>query len=325
MRVSFIIPNFNGEDILRKNLPRVIASAQKYARDPSHAIEIILVDDCSTDSSIAIIEGIFAENKQRLFTYKLIKNPVNKGFASTVNNGAKHASGEILILLNTDVYPDENEDFFSSALAYFKDPNYFAVGFLDKSVEEDGRIVLRGRGVGHWRRGLLVHKKGNINRQSTLWVSGGSSAYSRGLWEKLGGMNEIYNPFYWEDIDLSYRALKSGYKIVFEQKCVVVHEHERGAIKQSRSRFAIQTIAHRNQLMFVWLNLTDIRLLFSHVLWLPYHLINTLAKGDSAFLLGFVKALSKLPQITQKRTEYKKLFVRTDQEIVEEFKDEKIS
>lgn len=324
MKVSIVIPNFNGEEILKRNLPRVIESASRYAKDKSRQTEIIVVDDGSLDKSTDVIREIIRANSYPFISIKLLENSVNRGFSSTVNKGAKEAQGEFLVLLNTDAYPEKNEDFFSKAFVYFDNPDFFAVGFMDKSVETDGRVVLRGRGVGRWKRGFLLHRRGEVNKANTLWVSGGSSAYRRSIWNELGGMNELYNPFYWEDIDLSYRAQKRGYKIAFESQCVVVHEHEKGAIKKSRSRFIIQTISYRNQLQFVWLNATDTFLLISHICWLPFHLLNTLFRGDFAFLFGLLKALIRLPKIAASRVHAKKKAVVSDREVVEAFTNERI-
>ncbi|MDP3940887.1 MAG: glycosyltransferase family 2 protein [bacterium] len=322
MKVSFIVPNFNGEEILHKNLPRVLEAAELYGEAIQHFTEVIVIDDCSTDRSVTVIESIFSKKMSKHVKCLLLKNSVNKGFSSTVNKGARQATGEILVLLNTDAYPEDTKNFLVSPLGYFSDPNCFAVGFMDKSVEQDGSIVMRGRGVGCWKRGVLVHIKGNVSKQNTLWVSGGSSAYRKTTWDTLGGMNEIYNPFYWEDIDLSYRALKSGYSIIFDPKCVVVHEHERGAIKRSRSRFTVQTIAHRNQLFFVWLNLTDPALLIAHILWLPYHILNTLRQGDCTFLIGFFQAVMRLPEILRLKGHNSAQFVLSDGQVVSEFTSE---
>lgn len=323
MKISFVIPNFNGEEILNKNLPKVIEAAALYAKDDYHKAEIILVDDCSKDRSVSVINNIIKNAKHKYLTMKLITNPINKGFSSTVNNGAREAIGEILILLNTDVYPEKKEDFFSDALKYFDDPKVFAVGFMDKSIE-DGKVVLRGRGIGIWKRGFLLHRRGEVDKKNTLWVSGGSSAYRKSIWDQLNGMNEMYNPFYWEDIDLSYRGLKRGYKIVFEPNSVVVHEHDKGSIKKSRKPFAIQTIAYRNQLQFVWMNATDGSILLSHIFWLPFHLFNTLIKGDTAFSFGLFYALLRLPAVLKKRSECRTGTVVSDKEIVEVFAKERI-
>lgn len=321
MKVSIVIPNYNGEDLLKKNLPRIIASAEKFTKKGE--VEIIIVDDGSSDNSISVINNQVEKNLSNPVAIHLIKQAVNKGFSSTVNLGAKHASGDILILLNTDVHAENNEDFFSKALPLFEDSELFAVGFMDKSIEEDGKVVLRGRGIGEWKRGFLTHDKGEVNKKNTLWVSGGSSAFKKTLWDKLSGMNEMYNPFYWEDIDLSYRAQKRGYKVLFEPSCVVVHEHEKGAIKTSTSTFQIQATSYRNQFQFVWLNLTDTSLFVEHILWLPFHFINTLLKGDIAFSIGFFRALFRLPLILDVRGKEKKKNIVSDREIISVFVEEK--
>src|SRR3989344_5801073 len=106
MKVSFIVPNFNGEEILHKNLPRVLEAAELYGEDIQHFTEVIVIDDCSTDRSVTVIESIFSKKMSKHVKCLLLKNSVNKGFSSTVNKGARQATGEILVLLNTDAYPE---------------------------------------------------------------------------------------------------------------------------------------------------------------------------------------------------------------------------
>jgi len=189
---------------------------------------------------------------------------------------------------------------------------------MDKSIEE-GKVTLRGRGIGKWTKGFLVHAKGEVDKTNTLWVSGGSSAFRKSIWEKLGGLNELYNPFYWEDIDISYRALKSGYKILFEPKSIVVHEHEKGAIKNKYSKNTVTAIVYRNQFIFVWENATDYSLQFIHFAFLPYHFVKALFRTDWAFFLGFFKALVLLPKILKSSFTYQRSFVKKDREVTQEF------
>ncbi len=306
IKISILIPNYNGEQLLKKNLSRVFASAEHYTHKAQEEVEIILIDDYSTDNSLD-----YLKNKK----VKVIKNTKNLGFSSTVNIGVKEAKGEIIILLNTDVAPEEN--FIEPLIGYFTNKEVFAVGCMDKSIEGE-KTILRGRGIGKWQRGFLIHKKGEVDKQTTLWVSGGSGAFRRSIWEKLGGFSEFYNPFYWEDIDLSYRALKSGYKIVFEPKSIVAHEHEKGAIKTKYSAFQIKTIAYRNQIIFAWSNISDYTLLLSHIFWLPSYLVRAIFTGDLSFILGFVKAIILLPAIVLSRSRIHKYFTKGDQEVITE-------
>lgn len=296
--ISFIIPNYNGADLLKKNLPKVIAACQVST---VNCQEIIVVDDGSTDNSCEVVETIsrkFAKNSRhsRGLVLELISQPKNRGFSSTVNRGVKEAQGDIVVLLNTDVYPEKG--FLEAVLPHFDDPQVFAVGFMDKSIEGD-KIVLRGRGIGWWQKGFYVHKRGEVNQKETAWVSGGSGAFRRSIFLKLGGFAEIYNPFYWEDIDLSYQAVKAGYKLMFEPKAKVIHEHQEGAIKKRYSERAIKFFSYRNQFLFVWRN-ANLKQWLSHLFWLPYHLIFTSFKSQGIFLAAWFGAMIRFLKFSQK-------------------------
>jgi len=305
MNLSVVIPNYNGEKILSKNLPIILDEINNYKDGKT---EVIIVDDASKDNSTGLIN--------KFPQVALLVNPKNLGFSKSVNKGVAYARGDIIILLNTDVKPDKN--FLAPLLVHFKDENIFAVGCMDKSIEGE-KVVLRGRGVGIWKRGLLIHQRGEINASDTLWVSAGSGAFRKITWDKLGGLNELYSPFYWEDIDLSYRAQKSGYDLVFESKSTVLHEHDKGVIKREFSSFDVKVIVYRNQFIFVWTNLTDFDLVLKHLAWFPYHIVKAILNKDTAFILGLFKALSLGPQIIKSRKDNKKLFVKKDIEITKNF------
>ncbi|MEX2007765.1 MAG: glycosyltransferase family 2 protein [Candidatus Levyibacteriota bacterium] len=311
MNISVVIPNYNGENLLKKNLPKIIEELQNY-KDGD--VEVIVVDDASTDSSESVISNfIHSASSGQISSFKFIKNKRNLGFSSTVNKGASIARGDILLLLNTDVYSEKG--LLTPLLKHFKDEDVFAVGCMDKSIEGN-RVVLRGRGLGSWQRGLLIHRRGDVGKKNTLWVSGGSGAFRRSIWEKLGGLNELYDPFYWEDIDLSYRAQKSGYKVLFEPESIVFHEHSRGAIKKTYTPFKVKTIAYRNQFIFVWSNATDIDIRLEHLIFLPYHIAKALLRLDMAFFIGLFSAFILLPKVIEFNSRSKKMFVKKDREVV---------
>lgn len=305
MNLSVVIPNYNGQNLLKKNLPKVLEAVGDA--------EIIVIDDASIDKSLGVLNSFNTK-------IKVIKNEKNLGFASTIDRGVKAARGDIVILLNSDVIPEKN--FLEPLVSHFKNEKVFAVGCMDKSIEGD-KIVLRGRGIGEWKRGFLAHSRGEVDKMNTLWVNGGSGAFRKNIWDKLGGFNELYNPFYYEDIDLSYRALKSGYEIFFEPKSVVIHEHEKGAIKSTYSNFKIKTIAYRNQFIFVWKNITDPSMKLTHLLWFPYHILSAILRGDTAFIKGVLSAFILLPKIIKYSNTEAKFFVLRDNQVLAPFKGEK--
>lgn len=316
MNISIIIPNYNGEKLLQKNLPKVLDAVKTH----KGVIEIIIPDDPSTDNSRKVIKKFFDSIAQKNIVGKTIENRSKKeaGFSKNVNRGLTLATGDVLILLNSDVAPQK--EFLEPLLKHFNDDKVFAVGCLDQSIES-GKVVFRGRGVGKWQRGMFIHKAGKLDKNNTLWASGGSSAFRKSIWMKLRGLDTLYNPFYWEDIDLSYRALKSGYKVLFEHDSVVTHEHEKGAIKTKFKQGKIKRIAYRNQFIFIWKNITQESFLFSHIIWLPYHFLKALLAREWGFFAGFYLALLMLPQIMQRRFFAKKMFVLSDKDVLKKLKE----
>jgi len=281
--VSIIIPNWNGQQLLQKHLPHVIEAAPEA--------QIIVVDDHSSDNSVSFLRQTFPQ-------VVIVEKEKRDGFAGTVNAGVARSTADIVVLLNTDVAP--KKDFLIPLLQHFSDASVFAVGCLDVSHEVDG-IVLRGRGVAHWKKGYFIHSRGEVDRNDTAWVSGGSGAFRRSMWNTLGGMDTLYNPFYWEDIDLSYRARKAGWKTIFEPKSQVDHFHEEGNIKKTFSKKDVKRIAFRNQFIFIWKNCTDFKILFEHVFWTPIRILQEMVKGDFCMAQGWCMALLKLPKIIVKK------------------------
>ncbi len=305
MKISVVIPNYNGEALLKENLPKVLEAIGDA--------EVIVVDDASFDGSVENIKYQISniKNKNQKSNIKLIRNEKNLGFSSTVNRGVREATGDLIVLLNSDVIPESN--FLDPLINHFNDPKVFAVGCLQKGTLRKG-ISVQGRGIGKFSKGFLMHSPGKIDKKNTLWVFGGAGMYRKSIWEELGGMEEIYSPFYWEDIDLSYRALKAGYKLIFEPKSAVEHQQET-TIKSQYSQSKIKTIAYRNQIFFVWLNITDRKLIFQHILYLPYHFIKSLLTLDLLFIKALFHAFIFLPWIFIKRHKNIKTFRLNDNEV----------
>lgn len=303
MRVSVVIPNYNGRELLAKNLNKVIAACPDS--------EIIVVDDASTDDSLAFLSKEFP-------SVRVVARKENRGFAASVNDGVAKALGDIIFLLNSDAYPQQEA--LETAVAHFADTSVFAVGLLQKS-REDGAEVLRGRGIGTFHRGFLVHAKGSTDKKNTLWASGGAALFSKKIWQKLGGMAGLYNPFYWEDVDISYLAAKSGYRVVFEPGASVVHEQSIGSIRTHYSPHTIKTISYRNQFYFVWVSL-DASYLFWHVTVLPLYLLKAFFTGDWAYIVGFIKAADHWGPVIRLRKIRKSLWKKSDREVLAPFSEE---
>lgn len=277
MTVSVVIPVFNGKNFLEKNLPGLV-KALNYKKN--NIIEIIAVDDGSIDESAEIIKKDFEE-------VTLIKHKENKGFVEAVNTGFNAAKGDLVCLLNQDV--KVSEKFLEKALPHFKNEKVFGVSLHEKGY---------GWANGEFKDGYIVHEPGSESEKvhSTFWLSGGSSVIRKSIWKKLKGMDDLYKPFYWEDVDISYRALKRGYTLLWEPKATVVHQHESTINKNNFNRRKIMLVKERNHLLFNWKNITSPIMIRKHLIGLA---IRTLK--NPGYLIVVFMSLARLSVVLKRR------------------------
>src|SRR3989304_9118561 len=121
MKVSIIIPNWNGKNLLEKNLPAVVNAK---GNSKNNIAEIIIVDDKSTDDSIPFLESNYGSE------VKIIRHRENRGFSSAVNTGVRSAKSPLICLLNTDVVPSVN--FLEAAIIHFSNPHVFGVSLHEQ-------------------------------------------------------------------------------------------------------------------------------------------------------------------------------------------------
>lgn len=284
-KFAVVIPNWNGLKLLEKNLVKVISAVEE-------GTEIVVVDDGSPDQSNQFLQENFPQ-------VKIVRHQRNLGFGAACNTGVREASGELVALLNLDVVPEKG--FLAAAAKSFGDKAVFAVSF-NEPQNSWAKIS--------WRNGFLEHGLGKRTDKNHIsgWASGGSALFRRTMWEELGGFDELYRPFYWEDIDLSYRAWKRGWKVLWEPKAVVHHRHE-SVIGKHYSKKFIDLISQRNQLFFVWKNITDEKMFADH----RQNLLTRLAKPG--FWRPFLAALTRLDQVVLKRRIEKGKSKVTDRQI----------
>jgi len=287
IKLTIVIPNYNGRSLLEKNLPAVILACRNWAKN---GWEIIVVDDASEDGSVGFLKKNYPQIK--IFTHQK-----NQRFALSCNDGVAAARSEIVILLNNDVSPEPN--FVRPLLAHFRDPLVFAVGCKEKDIRS-GKVFYSGRAEAEFIKGFLVHRRAeDQNQPDTFWAAGGSMAVDRAKWQKLKGMDVLFRPAYWEDIDLSYRAKKMGWKIIFEPASIVNHRHETTNLSVF-GKGEMQKFAYKNQFLFIWKN-AGLRLLSQHIFWLPYHLLKATLTADWQFWQGLFLALGQIPELKNEK------------------------
>lgn len=299
-KISIVIPNWNGEEKLRKNLPAVLEVARLNKVE-----EVIVSDDASTDGSVSLLKAQFPD----VLVVESNRDK-NSGFASNVDLGVSHTKGGIIFLLNSDAFPEK--DFIKFSLPHFENPQVFSVGCNTGGLWSGAKF----------ERGFFWHGQADPNKNEsdkahqTLWASGGSSFFRKSIWDELGGLDTLYDPFYVEDLDLGYRATKRGYINIWEPKSRVEHYYEKGVIESNFSKDTVNNTAERNMLIFTWKNITSPEMTHEHKKALFKMLIQHPKYGNI-----FLAALKSWPEIMAKRKIEKEKSKLTDEEILSKFSE----
>jgi GT2 family glycosyltransferase len=297
--VSVVIPNYNGAKLLGRILPTVLALGDSVA-------ETIVVDDASLDDSVQVVGAGFP-------SVSVIARESNGGFGAAANDGIKAAKTDYVVLLNSDV--EVQDQFLDPILPLFDDPSVFAVC---PSILTPGPGGLNdGAKTGRWHHGMFFtgQEDGVSEVRPVLFTSGCASVYRRTMLEELGGFDDAYSPFYWEDVDLSYRAWKRGWKSLYQPTGEVFHKHSSTISKLDRR--TVDAIKARNGLLFIWRNIEDKQIRNSHRLWLPLVLAKHAGRGDRANLRGWMEARRRRNDAISARNHDSKHRILSDSQIFE--------
>lgn len=309
---SVVIPTYNGRKLLNKHLPAIIQTL-----NPND--EVIIIDDASSDETSQWWQHTGKQlGKDKQVKVRLLINEKNQRFAATVNRGVWAAHHPLVWILNNDVEPISANPVNKAIELFTSYPKLFAIGCRE-SRHKDGRPPFSGRGTGGWEQGLMLHwYDKNQSTHDTLWTSGGSMFVRRDRFKEIGGFDRLFAPAYEEDRDLSYRALKTGWDLWYEPSITVFHDHET-TNSTVFSQWQLRVMSWRNQFLIVWKNISDVELLLSHLLWLPYHLLINGLRTRGASLAGFFGALLRLPQLWQSRQLASRWWQRGDKELLSRY------
>lgn len=210
--LSIIIPNWNGA----RHLPTCLDSLRHQTYPNT---EVILVDNASSDESVALVGRDYPE-------VVLLKLDDNLGLTGGINTGIQVAQGEIIAPLNNDtaVVPGWAEALVT-ALRSHPDAGMAA----SKMLLFDRRDTLHSAGDAYRVDGIPVNRgvwqkdEGQFDADVCIWGGcGGAVAYRRSMLDDIGLLDEDLF-MYCEDVDLNWRAQLAGYKCVFAPQAVVYH------------------------------------------------------------------------------------------------------
>lgn len=297
--ISVVIPSY-------KNKPMLVRNLQHNLRF-LHGCEVIVVNDDPAASLADLYESVGV---------KVIENKHNLGFGEAVNKGFEQAHGARVLLLNSDVLLQDT-NYLKAEAQMQANRHIFAISF----AQQENDSAIEGKKRLYWYKGFLNHSHAsNLEYGRSGWAEGGTCLVDRRKFLELGGFDGLYKPFYWEDIDLSYRAWKTGYEIYFDPEVLVQHHHE-STIGKYFSRSYIKYISFRNQLIFIWKNITDPDLLSSHMKHLFTTLVGSLLRGQWYMIAAFIATVIRIGAIRRQRRNQRLDYKYTDQQILAYFKD----
>lgn len=226
MILSVVIVNYNVKYFLEQCLLSVRKASQNLA------IEVFVVDNNSIDGSCDVVKEKFPE-------VKLIENKTNTGFAMANNQAIKLSTGKYVLLLNPDTVVEE--DTFQKIISFMEShPDAGALGvhmidgkgnFLPESkrglpvpsvafykISGLAALFPKSKTFGKYHLGFL--DKNKIQEVDVL--SGAFMLLRKTTLEKTGLLDETFF-MYGEDIDLSYRIQKAGYKNYYFPETKIIH------------------------------------------------------------------------------------------------------
>jgi len=303
---SVVIPSWNGRDLLEKYLPSVIWACAVH---PGH--EVIVVDNGSTDGSTDFVRANFPQ-------VKVVALERNLGFGGGSNAGVLAAKNDIVVLLNNDMRVEP--DFLASLLAGFTDDGVFAVSCQIRFADPNKRREETGLTQGWWEEGGLRvrHRIDDQIRDAypCFYGGGGSCAFDRRKFLELGGFDPLLEPFYLEDTDLGFQAWKRGWKVLYQPRSIVYHEH-RGTISKRFTEAQIQSVLKKNFILFTWKNIHEWRRLASHFMFAYLGALVSVVFGDSprrTSMAGLWRAFRQLPGAVRSRWRARALAAVSDTE-----------
>ena len=246
--VSIVIVNYNAGGILLE----CIASAQRQAE------QIIVVDNASTDNSIAALQNAFP-------AVRLICNERNLGFAAACNLGAQIADGDHVLFLNPDCILEANAIPVLVAAVHSADAIGMVGGLLTdpggaeqsggrRAVPTPWRSFVKAFGLsalGNRYPGLfsdfMLHKQPLPDHPIEVEaISGACMLARRDALEKVGLLDEGYF-MHCEDLDWCMRFRQQGWKILFVPDARMVHY--KGYCSRSRPIF-VEWNKHKGMIRF---------------------------------------------------------------------------
>jgi GT2 family glycosyltransferase len=308
---SFVIVSWHGKSSLAQSLPALLQAARLHGGD--HEV-IVVLDHESNDGTRDLLRKDFPE-------VTLLQAQTSLYFGAATRLGIQKATRDVVVLINNDTIVDE--DFLAPLLKRFEDPAVFGVASQVRAssgqARETGktRAYFQGGDIVWAQEGILTVEDSR-DYCPVSWLHRGAMALDRRKYLWLLGLDDLYDPGYFEDADLSHRAWKVGWKCLLAMNSRVSHEHQ-FKVPRGGAEF-IHLIVRRNAYVFFWKNIYDVPMMMKHCLTSVSrrrHRARVSGISPAIELRSFLAALERVPVILKKRLFAARTAIQTDREIFE--------
>ncbi len=239
-RVSVVVVAYGSEPWLE----RCVASALESC---DVDVEVVLVDNGCTDDAVDRVESRTG--------VRVIRPGTNLGFASGCNLGARHATGDVLVLLNQDAVVEPHA---LAALADVASRPDVGVATASVRLSSNPRLLNSSGNPVHfvgfaWSGGFEEPADRYDEERDVTAASGAGMAVRRPVWDRFGGFADEYFAYH-EDVEFSLRCWQQGLRVVYVPSAVVTHRYQ---FSRNRRKYYLM---ERNRLVLV-LTMTDWRTL----------------------------------------------------------------
>ena len=238
MRLSLVVVNWN-------SCADLVACLDSLAQQTYKEIEIIVVDNGSTDGSVAAVRAKYPD-------VVVVEQDANLGFAEGANRGIEASHGEWVAVLNNDTVADPRwaEHLVAAAEVAPRRCGMLqsVLLFMDRPGEINSTgIVLTPWGSGNDRR--EGHRRDGLNAEEIFCPTAGACAYRRTMLEQIklpaGYFDRDYF-MYFEDLDLGWRARLAGWSAQLVPESIVLHRYQGSAVRHGHDWMIV--LSHRNRL-----------------------------------------------------------------------------
>jgi GT2 family glycosyltransferase len=283
---------------------RCLPSISEAYRDYDGTKEFIFIDICQTNK----LKEFILENYPFVNVIKAEKDKISKAF----NSAAGVAKNEILFFINGGVELESR--YFKTFSDYFKKDEIFALSGCGWDIKNKRQLF--GLKAGRFRYGFLKYRdvfndkiKKELGQIRSFGLQDGCFFVSAKKFRVLGGFDDIFDPLL-NVSDLSYRAMKQGWNIMYKPDLASLHT-------VGDKTFPEKVLHARNNIIFTWKNVLSAGLANVHALFLGLRILTL----NLPYLLGFLKALRLFKVIKHRRKIEARKAVFSDRQILTFFKN----